>query len=139
MAEEKKSNELTAMDNGDIVSSVITDASVVRVRATLTLDSQAEGKVTLFELPKGYLFLYGVLNTSVSLGTSTVAIGTEKTEDLYKKAEVLTEADVPTLFGKNAAVVSANEETQNVYLTVAAAALPASGTLVVDMYFAAIR
>lgn len=138
MAEEIKSNEMKAMDEGKLVSGVFADAPVRRVRATITLDSQAQGKITLCEVPKGYVFLYGVLNASATLGSSTLAIGDETTEDLIMDAATLTEADKPTVFGKNAAVLNQFNETKKLYLTVGAANLPASGSLVIDMFFAAI-
>lgn len=138
MAEEIKSNEMKAMDEGTLVSGVFVDAQVRRVRATITLNSQAQGKITLCEIPKGYLFLYGALNTSKTLGSSTLAIGDETTADLIMTAATLTDADKPVLFGKNAAVLTPFTETKKLYLTVGAAALPAAGSLVVDMYFAAI-
>lgn len=112
-------------------------ARLRRFRATITLGGQASGDdVVLFRVPAGSVFAHGVLNTSASLGTSTVAIGVGGTTNKYKNAATFTAANTPTLFGKTAEVSGAalTSET-DVLLTIGAAALPGSGTLVVDMYF----
>src|ERR1035437_9078883 len=50
-------------------------------------------------LPKGSVFLYGVLNTSVTMGASaTVAIGIAGTTGKYRTAAVIT-AQAPEVFG----------------------------------------
>lgn len=89
-------------------------------------------------IPAGYYFDYGMLTSSVSLGTSVVAIGTNPTHasnGQYRAAATFTAVDTPTLFGLAAAkaggVLAADTP---VYLTLATAALPTSGTLVVDIY-----
>jgi hypothetical protein len=95
-----------------------------------------------------FLFAYGVLNTDTSLGTSTVAIGISGSTGKYKAAGTFTATSTPTLFGVNAAVASTSHTSsevgssplgegtnEDVIMTVATAALPASGTLVVDLYF----
>lgn len=112
-------------------------AKLRRFRATITLAGQGNGDdIVLFRVPAGSLFAYGVLNSSVSLGTSTAAIGVAGATTKYCNATIFTAADVATIFGKNAPVsgepLSADED---VILTVGTAALPGSGTLVVDMYF----
>lgn len=136
---EYKSVEKELMDSGKLADGFYTDGTVHRVRATIELNAQPQGKILLCEMPKDSLFIYGLLNTSVSLGTSTVAIGDEYTADLIKAAGTLTSADTPVLFGKNKPVNEKLEANTNLYLTVGAAALPADGTLVVDMFFAVIH
>ena len=136
---ENKSVEKELMDSGKIADGFYTDGNVHRVRATINLNSQETGKILLCEMPKGSLFIYGLLNTSVSLGTSTVAIGDEYTADLIKSAATLTTADTPVLFGKNKAVTEKLEKNTDLYMTVGTAALPAEGTLVVDLFFAVIH
>lgn len=137
---ELKSVEKELQDSGKLADGFYTDGTVHRVRATIELNAQASGKkILLCEMPKGSLFIYGLLNTSVTLGTSTIAIGDEFTAELIKAAGTLTSADTPVLFGKNKPVNEKLEANTNLYLTVGTAALPAAGTLVVDMFFAVIH
>lgn len=114
------------------------NAKVRRFKATIELAAQASGDtVTLFKVPKGYSFLTGILNASASLGTSTVKIGTAEDDDKYRASATHT-ATAPTLFGAQAGFVEGgNTEEEEILLTVGTAALPGSGTLVVDMLFSA--
>ncbi len=112
---------------------------VRRFRATFSLAGQASGDtIVLAKVPAGHSFAYGVINGSATFGsTATVAIGNATTAGKYRAAATFTAA-APTLFGDSAAVAgnpSMGEET--VLLTVGAAALPSSGTGVVDLYFSA--
>lgn len=114
-------------------------ARLKRMRATITLASQTTSDtLQLGNLPAGAVFAFGVLTTDTSLGSSTLAIGISGTAAKYKAAATFTSTDTPTLFGKAAQVAASDaglsaEET--VIGTIAAATLPASGTLVVDMYY----
>ncbi|ASQ11841.1 hypothetical protein CN085_19730 [Sinorhizobium meliloti] len=124
-------------------------ARLHRFRAVVTLASQAVGTVDLgMRIPPGHVFAYGVLNSDTSLGTSTVAIGISGSTAKYKAAGTFTATNTPTLFGANAAVASTSHTSsevgssplgegtnEDIIATVAVAALPASGTLVVDLYF----
>lgn len=112
-------------------------ARVRRYRASITLASQAAADtVVLANIPSGYCFAYGVLTASVSLGSSTVAVGNSTAAGKYRVAAVNTAVDTPAVFGTAAAVSGVPSTSQEqVILTVATAALPASGTLVVDLYF----
>jgi hypothetical protein len=112
-------------------------ARVHRYRASITLASQASGDtVVLANIPAGQCFAGGELISSVSLGTATVAIGNATTAGKYRAAAVFTATDTPTPFG-TAASFAADPSTaqEQVLLTVGTAALPSSGTLVVDLYF----
>lgn len=123
----------TTMANGAVVG-----GRVRRFRATVTLASQASGDtIVLAKIPAGYAFAYGVINASATLGTATVAVGISGTAGKYRAAAVFTAA-APTMFGVVGAVDDAPltaEET--VIATVGTAALPSSGTLVVDLYCSA--
>ena len=113
-------------------------ARMRRYRATVILAAQGIGDdVVLFRVPAGSLFAFGVLNTSATLGgVATIAIGITGTTGKYRAAATFTTPNVPTTFGVNAAVAAgALAADEDVRLTVAAAALPGAGTLVVDMYF----
>jgi hypothetical protein len=111
---------------------------VRRFRATITLASQAiDDTVVLAQVPAGYAFAYGILNASATLSTSTIAIGIAGTAAKYRAAAVFTAA-APTLFGVSTAVDDVPLTAQEtVILTNTTATLPASGTLIVDLYFSA--
>lgn len=120
-------------------------------RATIPLDAPnltsttagtvvtAADPVVLARVPNGYRFLRGVITSSVSLGTSTVAIGIAGATGKYRTAAVFTATDTPTDFGNTAALaagpITADEE---IIMTTAVASLPntAGARLVVDLYFA---
>jgi len=133
----------------NLPSGGVVGGRVRRFRTVVTLASQAEGTYPAVRIPPGHTFAYGILTSSVSLGSSTVAIGIAGTTGKYRAAAVHT-ATTPTFFGTAAAaggnptsgkVGSSPKGTgtdEDVILTVAAAALPSSGTLVVDLYFSAV-
>lgn len=112
-------------------------ARLRRMRATITLASQATTDTLVFaNLPSGATFAFGVITSSVSLGSSTLAIGISGTTGKYRAAAAFTSVDTPTLFGPAARVADAPlAAEEQVIGTIAAAALPASGTLVVDLYY----
>lgn len=124
-----------------------------RFRASINLGSLDSGvfgtKVTtglttadnllLGRLPAGYVPDFGMITSSVTLGTSVIAIGTSKTHGTngqYRAAATFTAVDTPTLFGITATManLSALAADTPVYLTVATATLPTAGTLVIDLY-----
>lgn len=109
-----------------------------RFRATITLASQADGDtIVLASVPAGYAFAYGILNASATLGSSTIAIGVSGTAAKYRASAVFTAA-APTLFGVSTAVDDAPLTAgETVILTNTTAALPSSGTLIVDLYYSA--
>lgn len=110
-----------------------------RYRATITLASQATtDTIVVAKVPKDQAFAYGVLNASATLGASaTIAIGIAGATGKYRAAATFTTPNVPTLFGVNAAVGEGNETAaeEEIFITIAVAALAAAGTLVVDLFF----
>lgn len=112
-------------------------ARVIRFRATITLATQTTADtIVVAVVPAGYDFAFGVLTTDTSLGTSTVAIGFAGSVAFYRAAAVFTATNTPTFFGTAAAVAAAAlTADQTIFITIATASLPASGTLMVDMYF----
>ena len=99
----------------------------------------ASDPVVITRLPAGYRFVRGMLTSSVSLGTSTIAIGIAGTPGKYRAAAVFTAVDTPTDFGVAARLADgplAVEE--EVIMTTAVASLPttAGARLIVDLYFA---
>lgn len=110
-----------------------------RFRATVPFAAQASGDtIVLAAVPAGHTFAFGMVNASATFGASaTVAIGTAASAGKYRAAATHT-ATVPTLFGLYTAaddVPLASPET--VIMTVGVAALPGSGSAVVDLYFSA--
>lgn len=110
-----------------------------RYRASITLAGQTTSdNILLAVIPGGSIFALGVITSSVTLGTAVVAIGTNKvhaSNGQYRAAGTFTVVDTPTLFGSAATMSGAALAADTrVYLTIATAALPASGTLVVDIY-----
>ena len=135
-----QSKEYKDLLDGKIVAENEVNAKLRRFKATITLASQASGDVIqLFKVPAGYSFVTGILNASASLATATVKIGTAADDDKYRASAVHT-ATAPTLFGaQDGFVKGGNTADELVILTVGTAALPASGTLVVDMIFSATK
>lgn len=113
-------------------------ARLKRLRATFTLASQGTSDTLVVgNLPAGATFAFGVLNASATLGASaTVAVGTTGSTGKYRAAAVFTAA-APTLFGDVAAVAAASPlaAEEQVFVTIAVAALPSSGTFTVDLYY----
>lgn len=114
------------------------DARVHAFRASITLASQASGDtIVLANVPAGYIFNGGEIVTDTSLGTATVSIGTSGSAASMKAAAVFTSTDTPTMFGKASAIAETAPAARQVILTVGTASLPASGQLVITLYFIA--
>jgi hypothetical protein len=143
------SNEQAGTTTGTTIASAVATgykpkatvygARVKRMRATITLATQTTSDTLNFgNLPAGATFAYGILTSSVSLGTSTLAIGITGTTGKYRAAATFTAVDTPTFFGP-ATIVGASDPAlsadENVFGTIATASLPGSGTLVVDLYY----
>lgn len=111
--------------------------------ATGTFGSTQAGMPTadwtqLAIIPAGYVFDYGVITSSVTLSTAVIAIGTSPTHasnGQLRAAATFTAVDTPTFFGLASAQAAAAYATDTpIYLTAATAAVPSSGTLVIDLY-----
>lgn len=114
------------------------DARVRRFRASVTYAAQASGDtIVLANVPAGYTFCYGVLVTDTSTSTATISVGTSGSAASFKAAAAQTTTDTPVVFGKAAAVAEVAPAARQVIATVGTAALPASGQLVIDLYFSA--
>lgn len=133
------STELASITATPVVkaASAAYGARLIRFRASITLNTQTTSDtIVVAVVPAGYAFAFGVLCTDTSLSTATIAIGITGTTGLYRAAAVFTATNTPTLFGTAASLVQATlTADQTIFITIATASLPASGQLVVDMYF----
>lgn len=111
-----------------------------RWRATIALASQPVADVVvLANIPAGHTFAYGIATASATLGTAVISVGVAGTPAKYRAAAVNTVVDTPTVFGPAAAIAMdpLGATGEQVILTIATAALPAAGTLVIDLYYSA--
>lgn len=121
-------------------------------RATINLDAPKLSQTTagagvlttdtvsLCVIPPMSRFVRGWVTTSVSLGTSTIAVGTATTPAKYRAAAVQTAVDAPTVFGGALAMAAAPLAIpEEIIMTTAVANLPvtAGARLVIDMEFIA--
>lgn len=128
-------NILAGIDKGD---GTYLAGRVRLFREIITLASQPTSNTIVVATPrKGFAFLFGVHATDTSLGSSTVAVGITGSTAKYKAAATFTATDTPTVWGKAAAMTKLTAA-ETVFITIAAAALPSSGTYVVDTYWAGV-
>ena len=86
-------------------------------------------------LPAGAVPVLGLLVTSASTGTSTLAIGNRDSASRYRSGAVLSQTDTPVLFGPAMVLGSAAIATEQLLLTVGNTALPAAGRLVIMLLY----
>jgi hypothetical protein len=113
-------------------------ARLRRYRATITLASQTTSDtIVVAVVPAGSMFAFGIINTDTSLGSSTIAVGVTGATGRYYAAAVQTATNTPLLFGLAVQAGAAAPITSDatVFITIAAATMPASGTLVIDTYW----
>lgn len=140
-------------------------ARVRRYRSSFNLSTQAvttSDTMYLGRIPAGAVFCFGILATTVSLGTSTINIGLTKTHadnTQYASGLTITAVNAPALFGRVTdpgtnlgssftslpygvtATWGITEPSvlpqRDIYATFGTANLPTSNnTVVIDMYFA---
>jgi hypothetical protein len=129
----------TAAPTGYKPRATVYNGRTKRLRASFTLATQTTSDTLVIgNLPAGAVFAFGKITSSVSLGTATLAIGITGTTGKYRAAAAFTAVDTPTDFGvatqvaQSDAGLSADEQ---VFATIGTANLPASGTLVIDLYY----
>lgn len=134
------STELAGIDSVPAVKPSATNgyaARLKRFRATFTLAAQSTGagnELVVCDLPAGYVFAYAMITPSVTLGTSTLALGNASSSTAYAPATTYT-ATVPTPAGSAAGVsAAALTASTRVLATIGVAALPGAGTLVIDVF-----
>lgn len=117
----------------DLVPQTALGARVRTAIAEFTLAADAAGTYTVpIRIPRGARVIQFGMNASATLGgTATVAIGIAGTVGKYRAAAVYTTADAWTFFALNAATGAELANEEQIIMTVAAAALPASGRLLI--------
>ena len=135
---EKYSSEQTTINSGNKVDSVLFNGRVRLRRATITMAEQAiNDTIVLCNAKRGEVFAYGVINASVTAGsTATIEVGTSADTDKYRAAATKT-STAPELFGIAGSQIQLTTD-EKIIATIKVAALPASGTLVIDMYFSTV-
>lgn len=104
---------------------------------TVAMTTQTTGDIIyVARLPKGSIFLYGVLQTDTSTGSATIALGISGSTAKYKAAAAFTATDTPTFFGKAAATGVALTQDDDILITIAAASLPSTGNLTIEFVYA---
>lgn len=114
------------------------DGAVTYVKIdSFTFAAQASGStLAMFRspLPLGAKFLYGRVVAS-DVTSYHIKIGIAGTLDKYMVDAALTTANVPQTFGITASLNTALLAAENIIITTGTASLPASGTLVLEMYY----
>lgn len=103
---------------------------------TFTLAAQATtDTIVIGRLPKGARFHFGILSNSATLGASaTVAIGITGTTGKYRAAAVKTSV-TPEIFGLEAGMGDELAAEEEVFITIAVAALPGAGEVRVKLFY----
>lgn len=139
------SAEMTGVLDGTVLPASKADGRIINAKTRLfqaTFDlslatvKKASGDTNVcFRIPAGYKPTLGWLLASATMGaTATIAVGNSTTAGKYRTAAIFTAVDTPTLFMNSSAgddvPLTADEE---VLITIAAASLPSSGILQVNM------
>lgn len=117
----------------DLIPAALLGGKVRCAIAEFTCASDAAGTYTVpIRLPRGARVIAGFLNASVTMGgTATIAIGISGATGKYRAAATYTSADTLTFLSLNAATGAELTAEEQILMTVAAAALPASGRLLI--------
>ncbi len=128
--------QMTKLNAGTTPAPGFVDGTVRCFNETVTYASQGiADTIEVGRLPKGAVVRGIQLCADTSSGTATISVGTSASPAKYRAAAVFTATDTPTLFGKAAALNVALAAEETVILTVGTAALPASGTLQVNLIY----
>ncbi len=128
--------------NGVVTAALVADQQRIEAKFKIysfddivTLAAQAAGTIGVGFVPRGARVHQIGLNTSVTLGTTTIAIGILGATAKYRVAATFTTADQWVFFALNAAVDVQLTGDEVILLTTAVAALPASGRLLIRTEF----
>jgi len=102
----------------------------------ITLASQAIADIVyVARLPKNAVPLFGVIHSSVTLGATTFSVGVTGTVAKYRALAVFTTPDIPVIYGLVAPFGEMLTVQEDWFLTIAALAFPAAGTLRHQVYY----
>ena len=102
----------------------------------ITLASQAvNDTIPIGTLPVGARVTHGMVVVSTSLGSSRPTIGTASDDDAFASSLSISSSTEPTFFAKGDLGKDALTETTEIIVKVKTAALPASGTAVVTLFY----
>ena len=126
-----------SLANPALIDPSLSSGRIRHQSAIFNLASDVVGTYTApILLPRGARVLFGYMNSSVTLGASaTVAIGIAGAVGKYRAAATYTSADTPTWLGLNATVMAELQAPEQIIMTTAVAALPASGRLVIGFLY----
>lgn len=137
MAFDNASSAAAANAARDLVPVSLLGGKVRLAAATFTCAADAAGTYTApIKLPRGARVICGFINASATMGASaTLAIGIAGATGKYRAAATYTTGDTFTLLGLNATVLAPLAAEEQILLTTAVAALPASGRLVIGFLY----
>lgn len=131
---EHNSVQAAARAAGTRLDGTINGGTVRRFRYDIVLAAQASGDtINLGRKPRNHRFLFGAVNSDVSLSTATISVGIDGDAGKYRAAAVHTTTNSPVLFGKQAAAAAAEGEEEDLILTIGTAALPGAGNLSIEI------
>lgn len=135
------SAELTGFASLPVVKPTATQYSgnVVVYQGSITFATQQTTDTIVYGvIPSGSFFLFGVIDADTSTATATLALGTAASTGKYRAAAAFTTINTPTLFGIAAASLSTAglTATETDIVTIGTAALPASGNLLIQAFWA---
>lgn len=132
------SSQAAANAGTDLASSALLGGKVRLASAVFTCASDAAGTYTSpIRLPKGAVIIGAFIDASATMGASaTLAIGISGSTGKYRAAATFTSADTLTWLGLNATLLTPLTAEEQIILTVAVAALPASGRLLIGFIYA---
>lgn len=125
-------------------SPVVQKGRVRVATGILTYASQSAGAQTFdvsttagpLRLPVGAVVVGGFISTSVTTGSATIALGITGSTDKYRAAGAITTAGAnPIVLPHAAFLATPLTAEENVFVTTASAALPASGSLKVELHY----
>ena len=126
-----------------LAGTALADGFLIRARPrvqteVITMAAQATSNtIPVATADTGWSFLFGIISTTATLASATIAIGITGSTAKYKAAAVFTATDTPTFFGKAAVIGVKLTAPETLIITIAAAALPVAGTLVVSTFWGA--
>lgn len=140
------SKELVGVRDGSAVPALKADGRKVHSRRRETLATFDLSQATVAKnsgdtnvigvLPKGHRFAGVRITSSVSLGSSTIAIGYAGAPAAFRAAAAFTAVETPTSVALTSAITADPFDSDTeIFFTVGAAALPSSGLLVMELLY----